>query len=110
MISRSRASAFKLGVTTNEIERVPRARLYTRYSASGVQVDRTPTKVHSWQHSYPHGKRKQGFNNYIEINGLGRTWATLKEVKKDLGKNYALVYRGCLGVWEVVDEEPIDCT
>jgi hypothetical protein len=110
LIPRSRAKAFELGTPIQEVERVSRTRLATRYSASGKVLEEAPTKVHSWKHSYPHGKPKRGFDNYIEVNGKGRTWASLKDVKRDLGRNFVLVYRGCLGVWEVVDEEPIDCT
>lgn len=67
-------------------------------------------RVHSWRHSYPHTKRKRGFDPYIEVNGQGRTWASLYSARKELGNKLVLVYRGCLGVYEEVGARPIDCT
>lgn len=68
------------------------------------------TRVHSWYHSYPHAKRTKGFNQYIEVEGLKRTWTNLAHLKRDTKNKYVLVYRGCLGIWEVVDAVPVDCT
>jgi hypothetical protein len=105
---RSRHIAFELGEhVSNIVNHKPRTGLVTRYKRG---IKQEPIKVHSWEHSYPHSKRKRDFDNYIEVNGQGRTWSSLKQLEKDLGQDYTLVYRGCLGIWEVVGDEPIDCS
>jgi hypothetical protein len=103
-VSRPRAEAFKHQTLTEEFQYLTR-----KNKVSGRKKE--PVKIHSWNHSYPHSKvNKKAFQPYIEINGKGRTWRSVGHIESEIGTNYELVYRGCLGVWEVVDAEPIDCS